>query len=150
MRFPWMGFIFWVGLFTWFSMIVWMRFLRERERQRTLRAIAESGKGIDGETLERLFPQHMGPPASQSWKPDTRSTARGLVVGGMVMLFVGTGLLIGAQLIGRIEPDALFGMSAGGVIVGCFGLGLLAASFVIRRMAAADEAQRAAPDGMQG
>lgn len=150
MRFPWMGFIFWVGLFTWFSMIVWVRFLRERERQRTLRAFAESGKAIDGETLDKLIPRQAWAQPPAPWSPSAKSTARGLAIGGVVVMFAGLGLLIGAQLIGRIEPDALWGMSTGGAIVSCVGLGLVTASIITRRTAEKDDQERAAQDDMRG
>lgn len=144
MRFPWLGFIFWVGLFTWLSVIVLVRFLRERERQRTLRAFAESGRGLDGDAFERLFPRQAAANATGSCRPGAKCLARGLVVGGIVVLSAGVGLLIGAQLVGRLEPDALWGMSAGGTIAGCIGLGLIAASVVTRRTAARDDQEQAA------
>lgn len=150
MRFPLLGLIFWVGLFTWFSMIVWMRFLRERERQRTLRAFAESGKAIDGETLDKLIPHQVWAQPSAPWRPNAKATARGLAIAGMVVMFAGLGLLIGAQLIGRIEPEALWGMSTGGAIVGCVGLGLVAASIITRRTAEKDDQEQAAQDEMRG
>lgn len=143
--FPWMGVIFWVGIFTWFSVVAWTRFLRERERQQTLRTFATSGQPLDPETMEKLFPKHLLKAqmhGSDSSTPE--STARGLVIGGMVVLFAGIGLLIGAQLIGRIERDALFGMSAGGVIAACVGLGMIAASIVLRRSIEHDRARLAA------
>jgi len=148
MHFPWMGVIFWVGMFAWFSVVAWTRFLRERERQQTLRAFAASGKPLDAETLEKLFPAHAWPQHMQPARPNALSAARGLVVAGIVVLFVGAGILIGAQLIGRLEPDALYGMSAGGVIVSCIGLGLLTASVVMRRMFQSDMARPADRDNV--
>jgi hypothetical protein len=135
--FPWMGFIFWVGLFTWFGVVAWSRYLREVERQKTLRAFAERGTPLDKEMLEKLMPVPSQSP-SRDWQ-SPQNTSRGLAIGGIVTLFAGVGLLIGAQLIGQIERDALFGMSAGGVIAGCVGLGLITASWALRRMHASDK-----------
>lgn len=140
MHFPWMGVIFWIGMFAWFSIIVWTRFLRERERQQTLRALAASGQPLEPATLESMFPRHAWHDAQRSGASGPEATTRGLLIGGIVVMFAGVGILIAAQLIGRIEADALWGMSAGGVILGCVGLGLLTASVVHRRMLRRDQA----------
>lgn len=131
--FPWLGLIFWLGVFTWLGIKVWSRYRIEQERQLTLRAIAERGTPLDKEMMERLNPAWA---ASGSWKPTPEGAARGLAVAGIVFLFLGVGLFIGAQFIGRMEPDALLGMSAGGGIVSCLGLGLITSSWVVRRMLA--------------
>lgn len=139
--FPWLGFIFWLGLFSWLGTKAWARYLAEQERQKTLRVFAERGTPLDREMMEKLFPtvtwQHVPP----SWQPSPESGPRGLAIGGIVVLFAGIGLLIGAQLIGRIQPDALFGMSTGGVMACSFGLGLIVASRTLRRMQARDRAR---------
>jgi hypothetical protein len=140
--FPWVGFVFWVGLFTWFGITVWSRHLSEMERQKTLRAFAERGTPLDKEMLETLMPVRPRS-ASKQWQPSGQTTVRGLVIGGIVTLFAGVGLLIGAQLIGQIERDALYGMSAGGIVAGCVGLGLITSSWALRRMHAADKHQAA-------
>ena len=72
-------------------------------------------------------------------RPSPQAVVRGLVIGGIVVLFAGIGLLIGAQLIAHIEPDALYGMSTGGIIAGCVGLGLITASWALRRMHEKDQ-----------
>jgi hypothetical protein len=141
--FPWMGFIFWAGLFTWLGTMGWARYLREQERQKTLRAFAERGTPLDKEMMEKLFPQTPWQQSPQSWQGTPENTVRGLAIGGIVTLFAGVGLLIGAQLIGRIAREALFGMSAGGVIASCVGLGLITSSWALRRMHATDR-ERAA------
>lgn len=142
-EFPWLGFIFWFGLFAWFGIASWMRYLREQERQKTLRAFAERGAPLDQATMEKFFPAAT---FEAHWDPSPQAAARGLVIGGIVCLFAGVGLLIGAQLIAHIEPAALFGMSAGGVITGCVGLGLMTASWALRRMHERDR-ERAAGAG---
>lgn len=131
---PWMGIVFWIGLFTWLAVGAWAKVQREREKQQTLRSFAERGAPMDPETMERLYPKpHMWPPAEHHrHSPD--SAARGMAVGGTVMIFVAAGLALGAQILGRIEEDALYGMSTGAVVVGSVGLGLIAASFVMRRL----------------
>lgn len=131
---PWMGIVFWIGLFAWLAVSAWAKVQREREKQQTLRKFAERGAPLDQETMEKLFPQpHVwAPPEHRHGTPE--SVARGMAVGGTVMTFVGLGLAVGAQIIGRLEPDALYGMSTGAVVVGSVGLGLIAASFVMRRM----------------
>ena len=140
--FPWVGFVFWLGLFTWFGIRAWSRYLVEQERQKTLRAFAERGTPLDKEIMDKLYPAAGSAP--ESWKPTLQGSARGLVITGIVCLFLGVGLLIGAQLIAQIERDALFGMSTGGVIMGCIGLGLMTASWALRRMHARDKVQAAA------
>lgn len=134
--FPWMGFIFWAGLFTWLGVRSWSRYLAEQERQKTLRAFAERGTPLDKEMMEKLFPPTLWVVQQQGGESSPQGTVRGLTIGGIVMLSAGVGLLIGAQLIGRMEPEALFGMSAGGTIVGCVGLGLITAAWALRRMQA--------------
>ncbi len=131
--FPWLGFVFWLGIFGWAAFRVWSRIRIERERQITLRAFAERGTPLDREMMEQLF-RACAP--LRSWKPTPEGTARGLAVVGTVCLFLGIGLFVGAQFIGRMEPDALLGMSAGGGIVSCLGLGLISSSWVVRRMRA--------------
>ncbi len=143
--FPWLGFIFWFGLFAWFAIASWMRYLREQERQKTLRAFAERGTTLDQATMEKFFP---GLTVQAHIQPSPQAVARGLVIGGIVALFTGIGLLIGAQLIAHIEPDALYGMSTGGIIAGCVGLGLITAAWALRRMHQRDQ-QRTAEAGDQ-
>jgi hypothetical protein len=134
MEFPVLGFIFWAGVFTWLSIIAWSRYLKEVERQKTLRAFAERGQPLDPDTLEKLLPK--GALAAQ---PDTpENLARGLLIGGIVTTSVAVGLAIGAVIIGSTDPDALTGMSGAGAIVGSAGVGLLISSMVIRRQMAAD------------
>jgi hypothetical protein len=140
--FPWLGFFFWVGLFTWFGVVAWSRHLSEVERQRTLRAFAERGTPLDKDMLEKLMATRSGRTPEQ-WQSSPQATARGLAIGGIVTLFAGAGLLIGAQLLGQIERDALFSMSTFGVIAGSVGLGLITSSWVLRRMHAADKKQAA-------
>jgi hypothetical protein len=139
--FPWLGFFFWVGLFTWFGIMAWSRYLREQERQKTLRAFAERGTPLDKEMMEKLFPAAAWQQESQPWQSSSENTVRGLAIGGIVTLFAGVGLLIGAQLIGQIAREALFGMSAGGIIATCVGLGLVTSSWALRRMQATDKAR---------
>jgi hypothetical protein len=144
--FPWLGFIFWLGLFSWFGIRVWSRFLIEQERQKTLRAFAERGTPLDKEMMEKLYPAVAWAQSPIMQPPSSETTARGLVVAGIVCGFLGLGLIIGAQLIGRIEPEALLGMSTAGIIVSCLGLGLMTASWALRRMRARDR-DRASAEG---
>lgn len=144
--FPWLGFVFWVGVFSWFGIKAWTRFLAERERQQTLRAYAERGNPPDREMMEKLFPPaSMSPPPP--WQPTAETTQRGLMIGGIVTSFAGVGLLIGAQLIGLMDRDALLGMSTGGVIALCVGLGLLTSSWALRRLGARAAQAPGASDG---
>ena len=134
----WAGIAFWVGVFTWFSVTAWTRYLGERERQRTLRAYAERGTQPDSATMEKLLPTPpawMPHPILMSEEKQTRDLVRGLTIGGIVTMSAGVGLLLGAQLLGRIQPQALIGMSVGGSISLCVGLGLLIAALIVRRQA---------------
>ncbi len=133
--FPILGFVFWMGVFIWLFIIVWSRYLKDLERQKTLRMFAERGQPLDAETLEKLLPK-ASPASHRSGSPV--SAERGLLIGGIVMTFIGLGLAIGAQIIGRIDDDALLAMSGAAAIVGCAGLGLITSSWVMRRQAAAD------------
>ena len=139
--FPWLGFIFWLGLFSWFGVKAWTRYLAEKEKQQTLRAFAERGTQLDKDMMEKLYPAVVCPHPPPPWQPSPEASARGLVLAGIVCLFLGLGVLIGAQLIAHIEREALFGMSTGGVIVSCLGLGLITASWALRRMRAQDKAR---------
>ena len=142
--FPWLGFVFWLGVFSWLGIKVWSRYLVEQERQKTLRIFAERGGSLDKDLMEKLYPAMASMNSSGSWKPTADSAGRALAITGIVCLFLGIGLLIGAQFVGRIEPDALMGMSTGGVIVSCLGLGLITASWALRRMRATDKERAAA------
>lgn len=135
MHFPVLGFIFWAGVFTWLSIVAWSRYLKEVERQKTLRAFAERGQPLDPETLEKLLPKS-ALAAQPADSPE--SIARGLMIGGIVTACVAVGLAIGAQIIGMMERDALLGMSGAAAIVGSAGIGLLISSVMMRRQAAAD------------
>jgi hypothetical protein len=137
--FPWLGFIFWLGVFSWLGIKAWSRYLVEQERQKTLRIFAERGASLDKEMMEKLYPAMASMSPSESWKPTAEGAGRALAVMGIVCLFLGIGLLIGAQFVGRIEPEALIGMSTGGAIVCCLGLGLITASWALRRMRATDK-----------
>jgi hypothetical protein len=135
MDFPVLGFIFWAGVFTWLSIVAWSSYLKQVERQKTLRAFAERGQPLDPDTLERLLPK--GALAGQN--ADTpESVARGLMIGGIVTACSAVGLAIGAQIIGMMDRDALLGMSGAAAIVGSAGIGLLISSVAMRRQAAAD------------
>jgi hypothetical protein len=136
--FPWLGFFFWVGLFTWFGIIAWSRYLREQERQKTLRVFAERGTPLDKEMMEKLFPAAAWKQESEPWQVTQRNTALGLSIGGIVTLFAGIGLLIGGQFAGQLEREAMIGMSTGGVIACSVGIGLLVAAWMTRRLHAAE------------
>ena len=144
---PWMGIAFWIGLFTWLAVGAWAKVQREREKQQTLRSFAERGATLDPQTMERLYPKPHAWPPPEHRRHSPESAARGMAVGGTLMLFVAVGLALGAQILGRIERDALYGMSTGAVVVGSVGLGLIAASFVMRRLRkSARNAESAADD----
>jgi hypothetical protein len=144
MDFPWMGVIFWVGAFFWFSFIAWTRYLREQERQKTLRTFAERGQPLDPQTLEKLFPKSGVPYDERPNSP--AAISRGLMIGGLVTTFSAAGLLLAGQLFfGQIVEEARLGMSGAGTIVGMVGLGMLVASFVMRRQAQADRNERTGP-----
>jgi hypothetical protein len=131
MDFPWVGVFFWVGTFSWFSIIVWTRYMREQERQKTLRAFAERGQTLDPETMKRLFP---GSEIPADQRPDSpQSVVRGLMIGGVVTAFVSVGLLIAAQVIGHLAEEARWGLSGASAIVGFTGLGLLTAAYLLNR-----------------
>ena len=133
----WAAIVFWVGVFTWFSIQAWASYLRDRERQQTLRTLLERGIQLDPAMMERLFPASALP----GWMPkslaseekETRDLVRGLTIGGVIVVAVGIGLLIGAQLVGQIQPKAIWGMSTGGAITLCAGLGLLISAAMVRR-----------------
>jgi hypothetical protein len=149
MEFPWLGVFFWVGVFTWLSIIRWTRFLRERERQVTLRAFAQSDRPLDAEALAKMFPESGWSRALKPRVPTAEGTSRALMIGGIVVLFAGIGLLVGAQVARGVDAHALWGMSTGGVIVGCIALGMITASIVVRRMALRDTQSWHKDDGGQ-
>src|SRR4051812_22311859 len=118
MDFPFLGFVFWAGVFTWLSIVAWSRYLKEVERQKTLRAFAERGQPLDPEILEKLLPKN-ALPAQSADSPEVM--ARGLLIGGIVTACIAVGLAIGAQIIGQMDRDALLGMSGAAAIVGSAG-----------------------------
>jgi hypothetical protein len=128
MDFPWIGFIFWFGLFSWAGARVWSRYQIELERQKTLRIFAERGTALDKQMIERLNPVRM------TWQVSPEAISRGLAVAGIVTLFIGVGMVVGALPVSRLEPDALYGMLTGAAIVASLGLGLLTSSWLLRRL----------------
>jgi hypothetical protein len=135
MDFPFLGFVFWAGIFTWFIVLARLRYLKEVERQKTLRAFAERGQPLDADLLEKLMPKSA---TAGQGSDSPEAMARGLLIGGIVTASIAVGLAIGAQIIGYLDHDALFGMSGAAAIVGSAGLGLLISALVTRRQAAAD------------
>jgi hypothetical protein len=140
-----MGIIFWIGLFFWFSFIAWTRHLQEQERQKTLRTFAERGQPLDPNTLQQLFPKSGFPPRGRA--ESSAEAAPSLMVGGIVLLFAAIGMLIAGQLfLSQIHAHARWGLSGAASITGMVGVGMLVASFALRRLAAADRKTSAGTD----
>jgi hypothetical protein len=140
--FPWIGIMFWLGVFSWLGIKVWSRYRIEQERQKTLRAFAERGTPLDKEMMQKLYPA-VGQ-GSGGWKQSPDAVARGLVVAGVVCLFLGIGNFVGAIFLGQIAREAMLGVSAGGAILGCLGLGLITSGWALRRMRARHKEQPSA------
>ena len=69
----------------------------------------------------------------------------GLMIASILFNY-GAGLLLAGQLFfGQIVEEARLGLSGAGTIAGMVGLGLLTASFVMRRQAQADRNARTGP-----
>ena len=97
---------------------------KKREAQHeTLRRMIESGKPVDEALMTKLF---YGEPK----RPD-----RDLAIGAIVLFSIAAGLGVLGLVIR--EPTVLGVVG----IVGCLGLGLLGASFYVKRSQAADDAR---------
>lgn len=96
---------------------------KKREAQHeTLRRMIESGKPVDEALMTKLF---HGEPK----RPD-----RDLAIGAIVLFSIAVGL----GVLGLVIREPTLGLGVAG-IVGCLALGLLGASFYVRRSQAADD-----------
>jgi hypothetical protein len=103
-------------LVMWFAIVLIVaitglrRFLTERERQRTLRAVLERGQSLDPELLQKLV--------ARQERPRTRE---GLLIGGITTAGTGIGLAIFGWVLGNRHgnPDALSPLlGVGGSVAG--------------------------------
>ena len=111
--------------------------IRKREAQHeTLRRIIESGQPMDEEFMDKLL--------SLSSGGDSKQVDRDLKVGGLITVFVAPGLaLMGWVLSIAVEQEELLLVLTGVAgLVGCVGIGLLVASYVVARWYTEDDGRK--------
>ena len=96
--------------------------IRKREAEHeTLRRMVDSGKEPDSELLDKLLGHKKEP-------------ERDLKVGGIITFSVAPGLAIMGWFISLTAPDALLPLVGVACLVGCVGIGLLAAAAFMKRV----------------
>jgi len=88
-----------------------------------LRAAIERGQQLDPALVDRL----MAPEKSSGLAPMS------LMVGGIVAGAAGIGVVILSVFISRVEPNALYPIMGGGIVVLCVGAGLIMASRAVEQ-----------------
>ena len=114
--------VLWVAIVLIVAITGLRRFLTERERQRTLRAVLERGQSLDPQLLQKLV--------ARQERPRTRE---GLLVGGITTMGAGIGLAVFGLVLGSRhgDPEALSPLLGVGAMVFCIGLALLVASRLV-------------------
>jgi len=107
--------------------LMWLlwRYLAERERQKTLRAVLERGAALEPALLQQL----LSPPR----KP---KSPHGLLVGGLVTVAFAIGLFVLGLCIGlgpQGDPEALKGLSGSAGLFFFVGAALLVADRLVKR-----------------
>ncbi|MDE2137394.1 MAG: hypothetical protein KGJ68_08155 [Gammaproteobacteria bacterium] len=88
-----------------------------------LHAAIERGQQLDPALVERL----MTPERDNGVNPIY------LRIGGIIVLWIGVGIVILAFLLAQIAPDALYPVLGGGALVLCLGTGLLLSARAVER-----------------
>jgi hypothetical protein len=116
--------VIWIVIATIIISASVLRHLRRRETEKTIRLAIEKGQALDNALVTKLLE-----PRIIETKPEQ------LLIGGIVVLFVGLGLALMGFFIslGQSDLDALFAMLGVGSLVGCVGLGLLVSSGILRK-----------------
>ena len=98
--------------------------IRKREAQHeTLRCTIESGQPLDRELMDKLL----------SLSGGSKHLDRDLKVYGLIVLSVAPGLALLGWFIGQLSAPWLLPILGSAALVGCIGIGLLAASMVVGR-----------------
>lgn len=103
---------------------MWYR-ARGRDRQHeTVRRMMDSGQQVDRELAERLL---------AGGADDEDHLARGLQVGGIIVMFASPGIALLAWFLGHVADWALYPVMGAALLAGFVGLGLVAAGRFVRR-----------------
>lgn len=102
---------------------VWAENRKREARHQTLRRMIEHDKHLDKALMDKLLALSGG----------DGHLDRDLTVGGVVVLFAALGLAILGLFIGEAHGEWRLPILGIGAFVGCVGIGLLAASRLVRR-----------------
>ncbi|MCG6859596.1 MAG: DUF6249 domain-containing protein [Salaquimonas sp.] len=104
--------------------------IRKREAQHeTLRHMIDSGQQIDPALAQKILSQR------------TERIDRDLMAGGLITLFAAPGLAILGWFLSFVAAEAFWPLIGVALLVGCVGIGLIAASGVIRRSYEREDAE---------
>lgn len=105
--------------------------IRKREaRHETLRRLVESGQPIDKAMMDKLLMLNQGGSSHRD---------KDFFVTAMWILPVAVGLVALAEVLGYQVPQARLPILGAAALLGCLGLGFLAASRIVARMYKADD-----------
>ncbi len=102
---------------------VWDSIRKRDAEHETLRRIIESGQTLDIELTERLLSVTGG----------SRQLDRDLKVGGLIMVFIAPGMILLGWGLSTLEPELFPVMLGIAGLIGLISIGLLVASWVVRR-----------------
>jgi hypothetical protein len=103
---------------------IWYDIRKKESQQETIRRLFESGQPIDDKLIDKLVARN----ENGMERPD-----RTYLLAGLIVFAAGIGLAIFGLVLGMVYPETkltLLGVSA---LVGCIGLGLLAAAKLASR-----------------
>lgn len=109
---------------------IWYDLRKKEAQQETIRRLFESGQPVDQEIMDRLL--------SKSEDKSDRLD-RSFKLTAVIMLPVAVGLAVFGMVLGTVQPDAKIALLGVAGLVGCIGLGFLAAAKMASRWYEKDE-----------
>ena len=114
---------FWLFLAAVVVAGIWFDARKRESDQETLRRIVESGQRLDQGAIDKILKAGSG----------SNRVDRDLKVGGLITLAVAPGLFVLGYFLSRLEEQLMDVMLGVGLLVGCVGIGLLAAGKMSER-----------------
>lgn len=104
---------------------IWAENRKREARHETLRRMLESGQPIDQDLMDKLL--------AASGGSGSKRLARDLKIAGLIVSFVAPGLALFGWLLGIEHGGWTLPIVGVAALVGCIGIGLLAAAMVLQR-----------------
>ena len=101
---------------------IWSDIRKRESQQETLRRLVESGRDIDAALIAKIL---------SSGQSET--LGRDLRIGGFVVIAAAAGLALLGWFVSATSEDALMPLLGVAALVGCVGIGLLAAAGLVER-----------------